>query len=232
MIAASMLVLSRTYQSTARELSRTFRVITVELPGSGNASRLSKPWRIEQYAEWLGKLLEFLRLDRPILIGHSNSGGVALSLAANRPDRIAGLVLVDSIGADQSHSILRVLAARAMDAVLELKLTATASHHVVFNLLRHTRNFLHQVKVAARADLSASAARVAMPTLLAWGWWDLTMPVRCARLMHAQIPQAALYISSTGSHDWLVTNPREFARALTEWLSGRSLISSATGQIR
>jgi pimeloyl-ACP methyl ester carboxylesterase len=167
-----------------------------------------------------------------ILIGHSNSGGVALSLAATHPNRIAGLVLVDAIGADQLHSVTRVVLARGLDGLLELKLTISALHHVALNLLRHTRTFLHQVKVAARADLTGSAARVAVPTLVAWGRWDFTMPLRCARLMHAQIPHSALYVSATGSHEWLVTNSREFAHALNEWLSNARLVRSIPGPIR
>ena len=188
-------------------------------------------WTIAHYAGWLGKLLDFLRLEQVILVGHSNSGGVALQLAATHPARLAGLVLVDSNGADQLHSVTRVVLARGLDALLELKLTITASHHVALNLLRHTRAFLHQVKVAARADLTETAAGVSVPTLLAWGRWDLTMPLRCARLLHAQIPHSALYISSTGSHDWLVTNPHEFAHAFNEWLSNAAVVRSIPGPI-
>ena len=212
-----MLVLERTYRRTARCLAARFTVITIELPGSGRASKLTDPWSFEVYAAWLEKLLGALELaERPIVVGHSNSGAVALLLAATSPDCVARLVLVDSVGADQAQSVARVVLARLIDGVIELRLTLSAFHHVVYNAVFHTRNFLRQIKLAARSDLLQCASRLTMPTLLAWGRWDLTMPLRCASALHKSVPANRLYISRSGSHDWIVTNPHEFTKLLTE----------------
>ena len=43
-------------------------------------------------------VVDTLKLDRFVLVGHSMGGGVALTYAGAHPDRVAGLVLVDPIG--------------------------------------------------------------------------------------------------------------------------------------
>ena len=214
-LLASMVVLERTYRRTAQRLAEQYRVITVELPGSGRASKLTTLWSFEEYATWLEKLIGRLGLNRPpIIIGHSNSGAVALIFAVMFPERISKRVLVDSIGANAVKSVARVVLARGIDGIIELKLTLSAFHHVVYNALFHTRSFLCQIKRAARSDLLEYASRLSVPTVIAWGRWDLTMPARCANALHRAAPDSRLYISRSGSHDWVVTNPSEFAELL------------------
>jgi len=47
-------------------------------PGSGRASKLRRPWRFEDYADHLLRVLEQLDLRDITLIGHSNSAAVAM----------------------------------------------------------------------------------------------------------------------------------------------------------
>jgi pimeloyl-ACP methyl ester carboxylesterase len=211
----SMLVLGRSYTWLRRVLCRDFRVLIIEMPGCGQGSVLSEAWSFEHYARWLTRLLEQTPLsDRPTVIGHSNSGPVALILAATRPDLVGRLVLVDSVGADSSKSLLRVLGGRAFDAVLEARLTFWGFHHILYNLFRHWRNFWNQVWLAVRHDATGHAPRTTTPTLVAWGRRDHTMPLRGAHVLEQAISDAKLHVSPTGSHDWLITNPVEFTETL------------------
>jgi pimeloyl-ACP methyl ester carboxylesterase len=216
----SMLVLGRSYARLTRILCRRFRVTVVEMPGCGHGSVLSEPWSFERYAQWLAKLLEQTPgLDRPTVIGHSNSGPVALIVAATKPEVIGKLVIVDGVGAERSNSLLRVLAGRAFDALLELRLTFWGFHHILFNTLRHWRNFWNQVWLAVRYDVTGYASRVKAPTLVAWGRRDHTVPVRGRDALARVVPGAATYTSATGSHDWLITNAEECAEALERFVN-------------
>ena len=129
----------------------------------------AKAWDFEDYAKWVTGSLETLRLDRPTLIGHSNSGGAALVAAATYPAAVGRLVLADTVGADNSPSMPRVLAGRAYDALLEPRLSLFGWHHVIGNALLHTRPFFGQVWKSVYADLRPFAVRVRAPTLIAWG---------------------------------------------------------------
>ncbi len=223
-LLASMLVRARTYAPLIERLAPHFRVLAVELPGSGRSSRLTQPWGLEEYADWSDRFLDAVTVDRAIIVGHSNSGAVALLMGARRPARVSSLVLADAIGARQSHSLLRVLLARAVDAALEMRLNARAWPDVAWNVLFHMGSFLHQVRLAERADVLDHASTVAAPTLVAWGRRDHTMPLVCSARLRALIPDSRLYVSR-GSHDHCITHADEFACAVTKFAESSAVPS-------
>jgi pimeloyl-ACP methyl ester carboxylesterase len=227
LLLPSMLVRIQSYGLLIELLARRFRVVAVEMPGCGRASRLERPWSFDDYARWLPAFLDRMGLERLPVIGHSNSGAVALLFAALHPKRVSHLVLADTVGADVSGSLWRVLVGRAVDALIEYSLSLRAWHHPASILLRHTRNCLRQVMLATR-PYDVLAPRVAAPTLLAWGRRDHTMPLRCALRLRELIPDAELYVSAGGSHDWLITHASEFAAAFADFLARRSSEASAT----
>jgi pimeloyl-ACP methyl ester carboxylesterase len=210
-LLAAMLLDAETYAPLVERLCPRFRIIAVEMPGSGRGSRLSVPWTFEQHAEHGARLLEALELDRTALIGHSTSGAVALIMGALHPERIARLVLVNPVGADPLGSALDLMLAHARDLPLEPRFALRAAPAFLYNLVHHPRDVVNQVRLAARENLTGYASRVAVPTLLGWGARDITVPLRDAHLLHQLIPGSALHVSATGSHDWLINEPVNFA---------------------
>jgi pimeloyl-ACP methyl ester carboxylesterase len=66
--------------------------IALDLPGFGATPPPEGAWGSPEYAKALEPLLDEIG-GRLVLLGHSFGGRVAIHLAANRPDRISGLVL-------------------------------------------------------------------------------------------------------------------------------------------
>jgi pimeloyl-ACP methyl ester carboxylesterase len=219
-ILASSLVLARSYEWLIDCLAPHFRVVTVEMPGSGRASRPPRRWGFDDYAGWVTGLIDALSLDRPTLIGHSNSGGTALVAAARHPEKISRLVLVDSVGGDVSPSLPRVIAGRVIDAALEPRLTLFGWHHVVGNSIVHFRDFYGQVWKSVYENLLPRARDVRVPTLIAWGAHDHTIPLRCGAALRQAVPNASMYISQEGSHDWLIVHAPEFAAMVRRFVIG------------
>lgn len=215
-----MLVRAKAYRPTLERLRSRFRVILVEPPGVGRASTLPAPWEFSDYARWAGELFDMLDLSAPTVIGHSNSGAAALLLAAQSPRHVGRLVLVGTVGFDPGRTLAGILAGRAIDAGFEWWLSITKAHHVLYNVLVHPRNFFHQVALAVETDLSEVAPRVEMPTLIAWGRRDHTVPQRTVERLARLLPEAEQYMSPTGSHDWIVDHPAEFAKVVTQFASG------------
>jgi pimeloyl-ACP methyl ester carboxylesterase len=77
-------------------LSGRHRVVAVDLRGHGASDKPVSDYSNEEFAEDLLFLCRELGLERPIGIGHSFGGSLLLWLAANRPDVLSGLVLLDS----------------------------------------------------------------------------------------------------------------------------------------
>jgi len=83
-----------TYALTA-PLATDFRVICVDRPGCGYSTRpYAVPASLRGQADTIAALIAALGLERPIIVGHSYGGAVALALALNHPAAIGGLALV------------------------------------------------------------------------------------------------------------------------------------------
>lgn len=217
LLVASPLVLARTYLPVMRALAPRFTVVVVELPGAGGSDRLDQAWTFERYGEWTIELVRRMPLAAPILVGHSDAAPVVIEAARLAPAEVRAVALVGPCGACPARSTLRVVAARARDALGELGLTLRMAPHLVTNALRHRKTFLDHVRAAARVDVASAARELRVPTLLAWGDRDRTVPLACASRLGREIPDAKLVVGS-GSHDWLVTAPDAFAAALRRFV--------------
>jgi pimeloyl-ACP methyl ester carboxylesterase len=74
-------------------LTTNRQVITVDLQAHGRTADVDRPLSLEAMADDIVALVEHLGLDQPDLVGYSLGGGVALHVAAKRPDAIGKLVL-------------------------------------------------------------------------------------------------------------------------------------------
>ena len=69
------------------------RSITVDTPGYGMSDLPSKQPMIEEYADNIVHLLDYLKLDKIVIAGHHTGSSIAASFAANHPDRTAAVIL-------------------------------------------------------------------------------------------------------------------------------------------
>lgn len=69
-----------------------FAYIALDLPGFGASPAPDRPQSAVGYAEMVAPVLEEMAL-RPILVGHSFGGRVAVVLAARHPEKVGGLIL-------------------------------------------------------------------------------------------------------------------------------------------
>ncbi|HYI24821.1 MAG TPA: alpha/beta fold hydrolase, partial [Thermomicrobiales bacterium] len=97
-------------------LTRDCRVIRYDLRGHGRSSIPPAPFA---HAEDLHALLNTLRIESAVLIAASMGGEVALGFALDYPDRVDGLVLVNTLaGMDTPSETLRT-GWRAMEAAFD-----------------------------------------------------------------------------------------------------------------
>jgi pimeloyl-ACP methyl ester carboxylesterase len=72
------------------------RVVALDLAGHGQSGAGRKDWTMAAFGQDVVSVVEALGLKRVVLIGHSLGGPAVLEAARRMPDRVAGLVLVDS----------------------------------------------------------------------------------------------------------------------------------------
>jgi pimeloyl-ACP methyl ester carboxylesterase len=79
-------------------LTATHRVIAPDLPGHGASDFFEGAPTRERVTGWLDDLIECTCTQSPVLVGHTLGGAIVANFAAESGRRLAGLVLVDSLG--------------------------------------------------------------------------------------------------------------------------------------
>ncbi len=77
------------------KLARSHRVILIDRPGAGYSIRgANSPDTIVHQAATVAAFIQALKLDKPLLVGHSLGGAIALAVGLNHPQSISRLALI------------------------------------------------------------------------------------------------------------------------------------------
>ncbi len=86
------------------ELSKTARVIAIDLPGYGKSSKAPHNGMMTFYAGVVADLIQTLQLGPVNLAGHSMGGQISMVLALEKPELVKRLILVDPAGFEAFHA--------------------------------------------------------------------------------------------------------------------------------
>ena len=84
------------WNSTIQSLSKSFRVIAIDLPGHGETDCFGYVHTMELLAKSVKAVMDSLRLKKYVIIGHSMGGYAGLAFADMYPDNLKGLCLYHS----------------------------------------------------------------------------------------------------------------------------------------
>ncbi|MFQ5878127.1 MAG: alpha/beta fold hydrolase [Acidobacteriota bacterium] len=85
------------WDAQLRHFAPRHRVVAVDLAGHGPSGTGRTSWTIPAFASDVRAVVESLDLGPAILVGHSMGGAVILEAARMMPERVIGLVPVDSL---------------------------------------------------------------------------------------------------------------------------------------
>ncbi|NNV07807.1 alpha/beta fold hydrolase [Geobacillus sp. C56-T2] len=86
---------SRYWDSVAERLIDSYRVLAIDLRGRGDSTKPASGYNIRQHVEDILQVLDFLKLEKVIYMGHSLGALIGVSFAATYPQRLSRLILVD-----------------------------------------------------------------------------------------------------------------------------------------
>lgn len=84
------------WEKTIQSLSKSYRVIAIDLPGHGNSDCFGYVHTMELNAKCVKAVMDHLRLKKYVIVGHSMGGYTALAFADMFPDNLKGLCLYHS----------------------------------------------------------------------------------------------------------------------------------------
>ena len=94
--------------------SKSYQVVTIDLPGHGAAGQGRKIWTIESYADDVNTVISKLNLKRVILIGSSMGGPITVEATRRSPERVVAIIPVDTL-----HNVDSKVPPEQLEAVLK-----------------------------------------------------------------------------------------------------------------
>ncbi len=89
---------NRSFWSNQMEaLADDYRLVALDLAGHGASGAGREAWTLGAFAEDVRAVVEALDLDPVVLVGNSLGGPVSLEAAARMPERVRGVVAVDTL---------------------------------------------------------------------------------------------------------------------------------------
>lgn len=93
----------RMWEPIGNELSKMYQVVKIDLPGHGKSKVYGEIHTMEFMAEKVKEVLDELKVENPIVIGHSMGGYVTLAFAELFPEKLKGFILLNSTSLPDSE---------------------------------------------------------------------------------------------------------------------------------
>jgi pimeloyl-ACP methyl ester carboxylesterase len=160
--------------------------------------------------------LEERHIHGAVLAGHSMGGLIGISLAAERPDLVRALVLVDTPALPLPGGV----AGRAAAIARSTGRTDPGSLPMLVSGLWRMGavRLWYALDEILRAELAPALDGLALPTLLVWGASDTIVPVEVGREMALRIPRARLVLIGGAGHMPMWERASEFTAELESFL--------------
>jgi pimeloyl-ACP methyl ester carboxylesterase len=226
------------------------RVVRFDLPAFGlTGPAPDNDYTVSRYGSFVIAMMDRLNIEQAVLAGNSLGGNVALEAAFAAPDRVAGLILVDSGGypfEPESMPIGFRLAqipalAPLMNRLLPRSMIESSLHNVYGNpalvstelVDRYYELTLREGNRAALVErFSQTTVRdnvrdltraLTMPTLVMWGDLDRLIPLHVGEAMQADLPSSELVRFAELGHVPHEEAPEETLAAVIAFLERHQL---------
>ena len=87
-----------TMRPIANSLSQNFKVFLVDIVGFGKSDLPEHPLNTDDFGDFLKEFMRELKIENPILIGHSNGGRMIINSVGRGIVKPRKIVLMDSAG--------------------------------------------------------------------------------------------------------------------------------------
>lgn len=218
------------------------RLVAPDLRGFGESTG-GGPYSMDRYADDVVELLDHLRIDRAVVCGLSMGGYVALALWRRHPERVRGLVLMDTrSGADTPEGVARrrdmiaMAQERGVGAVADAMITGMvgkSTRERCPEIVDAVHGMLESAPLegvvgaleamAARPDSSGTLPTIDVPTLIVVGDEDVLTPPSDARAMHAAMPDSHLEVIAGAGHVANIERSAAVNHLLSEYLAALTL---------
>lgn len=211
-------------------LSAKYHVYALDQLGFGHSDKPMIEYKIATWVDFLHSFMKSQNIGKATLVGNSLGGWIALDFAAQHPDMVDKLVLVDAAGlawqgpvtVDLNPSSLTGWRTLLESLFYDKKIVTDAFALQVFtDHLRNNDGYTIQRTVANFLQPQFEDGKLASihaPTLVVWGRNDELISVSRGEKLRDGIAGAKLVVFEQCGHVPQIEKPAEFNQALLEFL--------------
>ena len=198
--------------------SDRFRITILDFPGFGLSEEPSESWTIKDFADMLEEFVKELGIKKPIIMGHSFGGRVAIRYSADHV--VEKIVLFGSPCVREEREL--PLSVKILKGIKKLpgmdKIGEFAKNFIGSRDYKAASPIMRQTLVdVVNEDLSKYAKEIDCPTLLIWGENDTEAPVEDARILEGIMVDAALIVLP-GTHYAYIENLGQVVNILNNFI--------------
>ena len=202
-------------------LQKNHRITILDFPGFGKSEEPKNALTVYDYCEILEELLKKLKVKKPVIMGHSFGGRIAIIYASR--NEVEKVVLFGSpcIRKEVKPSLkLRML--KTLKKIPGInKLEGFAKNHMGSRDYKNASEVMKKILVnVVNEDLSECAKKINVPTLLIWGDRDTEAPVEDAKELEKIIPDAGLIVLPNSTHYAYLENLGRVLSILNSFIEG------------
>lgn len=206
------------------------RVIRLDLRGHGESTGAGAR-SVDELAVDVVALLDHLKVDRFVPVGHSMGGMIAQTLVLDHPGRVERVVLVDSISR-MTYSWARGLLL-AVSTLVPFKLFVAVDIQRAFAPGYPKEKIREYIEASAATprevvmtcygamrafDALDRVGRISAPTLIVHGYHDIQLPLSQMLRMADAYPDAIVRIIDAG-HELPVEKPAELTAVIGQFVT-------------
>lgn len=204
-------------------------VYNLDLPGFGDSSEPPQVWGIEEYTRFLEHFVAALGIERPVLIGHSFGGRMAINYASR--NAATKVILVDAAGIKPHRSLMKRASTRWYKFCTRLApvilgndlggrlIDSWRRRRASADYLAASPRMRAILSKVVNEDLTDRLSLIKAPTLLIWGEKDTATPISDARTMERLIPDAGLVSYPEASHYSFLERPAQTRAVIESFLN-------------
>ncbi len=196
-----------------------YRITILDLPGFGDTQEPPVPWTIFDYRDFLEEFLKKLNVKKPIIMGHSFGGRLAISYAAQNSVEKVCLFGSPCIRRQTEPTKKEQLLKKLKKVPLLNQFSELAKNYIGSRDYKAATPIMRETLVhVINQDLSNEAKKIKAPTLLIWGEEDPEAPVEDARALESIMQDAGLVVFPGFGHYAYLENIGQVARILEQFL--------------
>ena len=202
-----------------KRLEKDFHITNIDLPGFGNSSEPTYGYTIYDYYEVIDELLTKLKIDNPILIGHSFGGRIAIVYADKK--KVDKLVLLSSpFKRSLKKNTLKVKILKTLKKIPVLnELEAFMKTKIGSTDYKNATPMMRTILVnTVNEDLTEYLKQINAPTLLVWGSLDNDVSLEDAKYAESIMKDAGLIIYEGATHYAYLEKINELTKSLNIFL--------------